>query len=106
MFMWGHPDVVFKILRARTPSRAIGLAQDFALSRRADWDDVRVQLTHDICASKLIQHDRVRRELLATGDRLIVLDVNNEFWGIGRNGTGQNEAGKIWMRLRDVVRGG
>lgn len=43
-----------------------------------------------------------RRLLQSTENKLIIEDSPNDtFWGIGQNGTGQNNLGKLIMEIRD-----
>ena len=42
------------------------------------------------------------KKLLETKDYLIVEDSpKDNFWGWGENRTGQNNLGKLWMKIRD-----
>lgn len=62
---------------------------------------------------KIEQHIKLREELLATGDQLIVEDVTarglggrNGFWGASNKTgewIGQNVLGKMWMKIRDSL---
>lgn len=62
---------------------------------------------------KIEQHAKLREELLATGDQLIVEDVTarglggrNGFWGASNKTgewIGQNVLGKMWMKIRDSL---
>ena len=59
----------------------------------------------DICRYKLEQHPYIQKKLLETGDLLIVEDLpKDSFWGWGPNRDGENQLGKIWMRLRDELK--
>ena len=69
--------------------------------RRADWDDVKVEIMRDILYAKVEQHEYVKRKLLATGERELVENSwRDDFWGWGPNRDGQNELGKLWMDIR------
>jgi predicted NAD-dependent protein-ADP-ribosyltransferase YbiA (DUF1768 family) len=43
----------------------------------------------------------VREVLRDSGDAAIIKTYPDPFWGIGLNGEGKNELGKIWIRLRE-----
>lgn len=53
--------------------------------------------------AKISQHDDVHNALRWTGSRIIIEkgNPNEECWGDGRNHTGQNVLGKLWMELRN-----
>lgn len=54
---------------------------------------------------KLEQNPYVKRKLLQTKDYEICEDSpKDSFWGIGPNRNGQNQLGKIWMKLRDELK--
>ena len=70
---------------------------------REDWcDAVKLQNMEEIFRAKLAQHEYVQKQLLASHDRIIVEDSSRDaFWGRGPDWRGQNNAGKLWMKIRD-----
>ncbi len=66
-----------------------------------------------VCRLKLEQHPDLKKLLKATGDALIVEDITkrakggrHSIWGAALHGDkweGQNELGKIWMKLRSEL---
>ncbi len=53
---------------------------------------------------KLEQNPYVKRKLLQTKNYMICEDSPKDaFWGIGPNRDGQNQLGKLWMKLRDEL---
>jgi ribA/ribD-fused uncharacterized protein len=57
-----------------------------------------------LCRAKLAQHADVKAVLLATKDReLLKVYDTDYYWGTGRDGTGENVMGKLWMKLRDEL---
>jgi len=90
-----------KILKARSAHDAYQLAQQFKVMRRADWDEVKVDIMRDILFRKVKQHNYVRTKLLQTGDRLLIEDSwRDDYWGWGPNKDGLNMLGKLWMEVR------
>ena len=53
-------------------------------------------------------HPQLRTLLLATGDEPIAEDGpnNDTYWGVGRDGSGQNKLGRIIERIRAELRAG
>ena len=59
----------------------------------------------ELVKEKVNQHDEVKNALLATGVEEIVEDnPNDSFWGVGRDGKGENQMGKILMRIRKEIK--
>lgn len=87
------------------PSQA--KAQGRALMLRSDWEQVKLQIMHQICYSKFTLNPELGEKLLATGNEH--LEEGNAwgdtFWGTV-NGHGQNWLGKILMRVREELRQG
>ena len=95
------PEVVEAIMNSGSAIDAKEIAHRHIEKRRPDWDDVKLDLMESLCRAKLEQHPYVQKKLLQTGDYPIVEDSpTDNFWGCGCDRTGQNEMGKIWMRLR------
>lgn len=60
-------------------------------------------LMEKLCRAKLEQHEDVRSFLRSTGAReLRKVHESDYYWGTGKDGTGANKMGKLWMKLRDV----
>lgn len=69
---------------------------------RSDWDDVKDEVMYCVLWVKFDQNEDLKRMLLITGDELLVEGNNwgDEYWGVCK-GVGQNNLGKILMRLRN-----
>jgi ribA/ribD-fused uncharacterized protein len=82
------------------------IANEYKDERRADWDLIKVDRMAHILRAKCRQHEYVRRKLLETGLRELIEDSwRDDFWGWGPNHDGQNMMGKLWMEIRDEIRG-
>lgn len=92
------------IRNARSAHEAFKYAEAHKTDRRADWDEIKVDVMLQILRAKVEQHEYVRRKLLETGDReLIECSWRDDFWGWGPNRDGQNMLGKLWMQIRDEI---
>ena len=71
---------------------------------RADWDDVKVDVMHQICREKF-KNARLKEKLIATGDsHLEETNIWGDFfWGVC-DGVGENNLGKILMKIREDIR--
>lgn len=96
-----HADIRYDIINAPSAHEAFKIAEANKAHRRPDWDYVKVEIMRDILRAKAMQHEYVRRKLLATGDRELIEDSwRDDFWGWGPNRDGQNMLGKLWMEIR------
>ena len=75
------------------------------LNIREDWDSIKLQVMEDLLWQKF-QHSELKDKLLATGDIPIVeiTTWNDTFWGQCK-GKGQNNLGKLLMKIRETLRG-
>ena len=71
---------------------------------RSDWEDVKFDLMYQICLAKFTQNKDLGRKLVATGNEELVEGNtwNDRVWGVC-NGTGENNLGKILMRIRSEL---
>lgn len=70
---------------------------------RADWQDVKLSIMHDLLKQKFTLPD-LRVSLLATGDATLIEgnDWDDIFWGVCR-GVGENHLGKLLMQVRTEI---
>lgn len=98
------PTLVEQIKTCGSPLAAWELAQKLKPQRRSDWNEVKVGILADIVRAKVNQHVDVKKALLDTGEREIIeINPNDDFWGNGADGSGQNQTGKILMEIRSEL---
>ncbi len=69
------------------------------------WMNERVEVMYDIVLAKFSQHEDIQKLLLMTGDaKLVEHTENDNFWGDNLDGTGENNLGKVLMRVRDTLK--
>ena len=66
---------------------------------REDWDHIRESVMYTVLKYKFQQHDTIRKNLLDTGLRRIVVRSADSFWG-KLDTTGKNMLGKLLIKLR------
>ena len=72
---------------------------------RADWGEVKLDVMRRADLAKYLQNPDLAALLLACGDAEIVEDATHDpFWGIGRDGLGENWAGRVLMEVRVQLR--
>src|SRR5262245_52797361 len=85
-----------KIRKAEKPIIGKNLADSNKAAMRPDWDAVKVDVMYRAVRRKFELHQTLRELLLATGDEDIAETAPTDyFWGVGREGTGENRLGKI-----------
>lgn len=98
-----------RVSKQPTPDAATktgdSLFAGFVGQRKKDWKEKRQVMMTRAVYTKCRSHPEVSEALLATGDELI-LDCSSYdyFWGVGRDGRGENTYGKVLMNVRDKLR--
>jgi len=76
-------------------------------SPRPDWEEIKLNVMRRADTAKYLQNPDLARRLLATETAELVEDAKHDvFWGIGREGTGANWAGRIIMEVRAKLAAG
>ena len=71
----------------------------------SNWDAIKDEVMYRAVRRKFELHGDLRTLLLATGEEDIVEAAPTDYyWGVGREGTGQNKLGKILERIRAELR--
>lgn len=104
-FMGSDEELVEKIKKSHSADEAQRIAYANRDKRREDWDDVKVSIMEELLRLKIEQNPYVKKKLLQTEDYMIVEDSpKDDFWGWGPNRNGQNNLGKLWMKLRKELK--
>lgn len=99
------PKIVQDIVDNPTPEGAWEVSQKYKSQQISDFNERKLAVMEELFRVKLDQHPDVRQALLDSGDALIVKhEPKDSWWGDGPDGSGRNEMGKLWMRLRDELR--
>jgi ribA/ribD-fused uncharacterized protein len=104
---FADPEMRAKIRKAEKPVIAKKLAEKHRAQIRSDWDTVKDEVMYRAVRRKFELHSELRDLLLATGNEEIVESAPTDYyWGVGREGTGQNKLGKIIELIRAELRAG
>ena len=104
-FMESDEELVEKIKKSHSADEAQRIAYANRDKRREDWDDVKISIMEELLRLKIEQNPYVKKKLLQTEDYMIVEDSpKDDFWGWGPNRNGQNNLGKLWMKLREGLK--
>jgi N-glycosidase YbiA len=94
-----------RVRKAKTPKEARELGQKVQL--RSDFDILKDSIMKKCVLAKFVQHHDIREQLLATNDEELIEDSKvDAYWGIGADGNGKNNLGKILMEVRHELRTG
>ena len=100
------PQLQAAIRAAEKPIIAKSLAEKNKAAMRPDWDAVKDEVMYRAVRRKFELHAELRALLLATGEEDIAESAPSDYyWGVGREGTGQNRLGKMMERIRAELRG-
>ncbi len=100
-FSISHPEIAAEILASRSPHSAQKIAHANIEKVDPSWYDKRVGVMEEILIAKAGQHEDVGDALKKTENREIIENSPvDDFWGCGPDGSGRNEVGKIWMKIR------
>ena len=103
---FADPELQQKIRKAEKPAIAKSLADKHKADLRPDWDEVKEAAMERAVRRKFELYPELRALLLATGEEeLAEAAPTDYYWGIGRDGNGQNKLGLLLMRLRAELRG-
>lgn len=72
---------------------------------RHGWENIKFDIMYEIVKAKFTQNEDLKIKLLATGDEELQEgnSWNDKIWGVC-NGKGQNNLGKILMRVRSELK--
>ena len=72
---------------------------------RPDWEEIKDEVMLLPIRMKFSQNTEIAKELLATGDALLIEDTrNDDYWADGGDGTGNNKLRLHLMQLREELK--
>lgn len=105
-FIGSAYDLVEKIKKSYSADEAQRIAYANIDRQRKDWNEIELSIMEELLRLKVEQNPYVKRKLLQTKDYVIVEDSpKDSYWGWGFERNGENHLGKIWMKIRDELKG-
>lgn len=99
-----NEDARDKVKNAKSPLEALQLGRSLP-GKRNDWSSIKLDCMYQLLKAKVEQHEEVKSKLFASGNEEVVeQNPNDDFWGSGPDGNGQNQMGKILMKIRDELK--
>ena len=106
LFLPDYPDISDKIKNSYSAHEAQKIMHEYSDKVKYSNNE-KVELMEKLLRLKIEQNPYVKKKLLETKDYLIVEDSpKDNYWGWGINRDGENHLGKLWMKLREELRGG
>lgn len=68
---------------------------------KKNWKEIRFQIMKEAITAKVVQNYEVRKVLLESEKKEILVEANNSFWGYEKGG--QNKLGEIYMEIRSEL---
>lgn len=94
-----------KIRTCDNPTQARKMGRSIFKRKRSDWKQIRVTVMTRAIYTKCRTHLEVTEALLETELKPLANNAFGEyFWGVGRDGRGENHYGKVLQNVRDRLR--
>ena len=72
---------------------------------RSDWEEIKDEVILQALRMKFSQNPEIAKELLATGDAIIIEHTRNDvYWADGGDGSGKNKLGLLLMQVREELK--
>jgi N-glycosidase YbiA len=94
-----------EVRNCKTAREAANLGRSREQPLRPDWESIKLDVMREVVRAKFTRHEELTAVLLGTGDAVLVEHtVNDNYWGDGGDGSGQNWLGRILMEVRAELR--
>ena len=104
LFLPDYPEIADKIKHSHSAHEAQKI-MFLNIDKVKYSQEEQTVIMEELLRLKVEQNPYVKKKLLETKDYLIVEDSpKDSFWGWGPNRDGNNQLGKLWMKLRDEYR--
>ncbi len=105
-FVDTNKEIANKIKKSFSPNDARNIAHENKKIRSSNWSEVKYQNMEKVLRLKVEQNPIVKEALINTKDYIIAENCIDEDtdWGLDNNNRGDNNLGKIWMKIRDDIK--
>lgn len=99
------PQIQEKIRQIASPMDAALDGRNRQNPLRPDWEEVKDEVMLQALRMKFIQNPEIAKELLATGDAILIEHTRNDaYWADGGDGSGKNKLGLLLMQVRKELK--
>ncbi len=106
------PKIIAEILLARSPVKAWEVSSKYKHLQIPEFkkEEYKLKVMKELMKLKALQHEEVQKALIDSKDLKIVKHIvtyppGDGFWDDGEDGTGINHIGKMWMEIREELKG-
>jgi N-glycosidase YbiA len=97
-------DIAEKILESPSPWAAFQIARENDSKVDTSWHNQKLKIMYEIIKAKVTQNEDVLQQLeKSDGKKIVENSPWDSFWGVGKDGKGENHLGKIWMKIREEI---
>ena len=94
----------YDVVGASTPHLAAQIGRDRSRPLRPDWEKVKDDIMYKALKLKVEQNPIAKAAILSSKDEEIVEDSPIDYyWGWGKDHSGKNMLGVLWMKLREEL---
>jgi len=102
---FSNQEIKEKIINASTPKEASNIGRDRNNIRIPNFDKIKVQVMYKGILEKFRQNRIIAYKLIETRNNMIAeATIDEYFWGIGKNQSGENNIGKILIKVREDIK--
>ncbi|NEP13375.1 MAG: NADAR family protein [Symploca sp. SIO2C1] len=107
-FVGTKDEKLISVIRGvQTPTEAAAIGRDPNHTLCPDWEQRKMEVMWQGVVKKFLTHTDIQTILLNTGEELLIENSDRDyFWGCGQDKTGENQLGKMLMRVRQQIRQG
>ena len=99
------PEIQEKIRQIASPMDAALEGRNRQNPLRPDWEEIKDEVMLQALRMKFSQHPEIAKELLATGDAIIIEHTRNDaYWADWGDGSGKNKLGLLLMQVREELK--
>ena len=99
------PEIQEKIRQIASPMDAALEGRNRQNPLRPDWEEIKDKVMLQALRMKFSQHPEIAKELLATGDAIIIEHTRNDaYWADWGDGSGKNKLGLLLMQVREELK--
>lgn len=99
------PEIQEKIRQIASPMDAALEGRNRQNPLRPDWEEIKDKVMLQALRMKFSQHPEIAKELLATGDAIIIEHTRNDaYWADWGDGSGKNKLGLLIMQVREELK--
>ena len=99
------PQIQEKIRQIASPIDAALEGRNRQNPLRPDWEEVKDEVMLQALRMKFSQNPEIAKELLATGDAIIIENTRNDaYWADEGDGSGKNKLGLLLKQVREELK--